>query len=107
MSQPIDIPHNTRIPAKFSMAITSYGILDYQDFHNKMLWLANFYRETGYQIVFMHFGINRSSLEWKFYVRIYMNDLLEIPPEVGTIIPTLWNIVESVELILLKGKIHE
>lgn len=102
MSQSIPIPHNPRIPAKYSMAIASYNITDYTDFHDRILILADYYRSTDYDIVLIEFGMNRSWEEWKFYARIYMNDSQKPESDVGTIIPTLWNIVETEDILLLK-----
>ncbi len=76
--------------------------MDYMDFHNRILILADYYRSTDYEIILIEFGINRSEQEGKFYARIYMNDSEKSVSEVGTIIPTLWNIVETEGILLLK-----
>lgn len=107
MYKNIIIPHNPRVPAKYSMALTSYDILDYHIFYNKIIWLADYYRSTNYEMVLIEFGINRSGQQWKFYARLYMNDSEKVPIEVGTIIPTLWNIIETEELLSFKQRIHE
>lgn len=107
MYKTIPIPHNSRVPAKYSMAIPSYDILSYDIFYKKILWLAEYYKTTDYEIVLIEFWINRSGQEWKFYARIYMNDSEKPNSGVGTIIPTLWNIIETEDILLLKERTHE
>lgn len=86
------------------MPISSYDILDYQIFHEKIIELTEYYKSTGYDIVLIAFGMNRSQAEWKFYARIYMNDSEKPTSEVGTIIPTLWNITEDEDLLVYKAE---
>lgn len=107
MYKNIIIPHNSRVPAKYSMAITSYNILEYSDFYNRVLSLIKYYISTGYEIVQTELGINRSQQQWKYYSRLYMNDSEKSSVEVGTIIPTLWNIIETEEILLMKQRNHE
>ncbi len=76
--------------------------MDYIVFRERIISLADYYLKTNYEIVLIEFGINRSEQEGKFYARLYMNDSKKSISEVGTIIPTLWNIVETEDILLLK-----